>query len=69
MNVNTGGLETNGWGCDAMWMASVFVHTLIAVSLAWFAGSSPAKAQIPVDLELVLVVDSSASEDTREFEL
>jgi len=27
------------------------------------------KAKIPVDLELVFAVDSSASEDSREFEL
>ena len=69
MNVNMGGVETNGGGCDAMRMAPVFVHTLIALPLAWFAGSSPAKTEIPVDLELVLAVNSSASEDTREFEL
>ncbi|MDA0341624.1 MAG: DUF1194 domain-containing protein [Proteobacteria bacterium] len=69
MNVNKDGVETNDRGCDAIPMAWVFVHILIAVSLVWFAGSSPAKAQIPVDLELVLAVDSSASVDTREFEL
>jgi hypothetical protein len=50
-----------------MWRA--WLPFLIVVSIAFCAGMSSSKAQIPVDLELVLAVDSSASVDSREFEL
>lgn len=50
-------------------MCGVWLPFLIVVSIAFCAGVSSRKAQIPVDLELVLAVDCSASVDNREFEL
>jgi hypothetical protein len=50
-----------------MWRA--LFHIAVVVSIASFIGPSLGRAQIPVDLELVLAVDSSASVDNREFEL
>jgi hypothetical protein len=42
---------------------------LIGLSILLVIGAGQARAQVPVDLELVLAVDSSASVDDREFEL
>ena len=50
-----------------MWRA--WLQILIGIAIISIIGSAPARAQIPVDLELVLAVDSSASVDDREFEL
>ena len=52
------------WG---MWRA--WLQTVVVISTLCVIGSSTSGAQVPVDLELVLAVDSSASVDNREFEL
>ena len=48
---------------------TVLLLRLAAVALTLFAGTSAAIAQTPVDLALVLAVDSSASVDEEEFAL
>lgn len=50
-------------------MRRTFCILLIGLSIAFSMGLTSASAQVPVDLELVLAVDSSASVDDREFEL
>ncbi len=52
-----------------MWQASLKFLIGLAIVLACGSSPAPARAQIPVDLELVLAVDSSASVDDREFDL
>jgi hypothetical protein len=51
----------------AMWR--IYTPILLGLLIGSFLVAVPARAQIPVDLELVLAVDSSASVDDREFEL
>jgi hypothetical protein len=50
-----------------MWRKGM--KSLICVFVLLAVGGLEARAQVPVDLELVLAVDSSASVDDREFEL
>jgi hypothetical protein len=51
------------------WFVATVSRCLFAAAVVLLGGDRPAVAQIPVDLELVLAVDSSASVDEREFEL
>ena len=50
-------------------MSRNLIHLVVVVSILCFAKIEPVTAQVPVDLELVLAVDSSASVDNHEFEL
>lgn len=50
-----------------MWRLAM--QCLVGLSVVLLVGGASARAQVPVDLELVLAVDSSASVDDREFEL
>ena len=50
-------------------MRYLAVKILIGISILLVIETGQARAQVPVDLELVLAVDSSASVDDREFEL